>query len=119
GHSGAGTYAGAMVAIDAAAAPRLYPPDRGTPHFRVVQGTYTSCPAVPRRDNREVTGAVLIEEPQAGSSPLPPAVGGRPKMPEPHTPRGAPGSTTRQASKRVRPKDGSSVQVAADGRRGR
>lgn len=105
GHSGAGTYAGAMAAIDAAAAPRLYPPERGKPNLRVVQGTYTCCPAVPPRDTREVTGAVLIDEPPATSRTAPPKADSHPPKGGPSKPRGAAGSTKQQAPKRDRPDD--------------
>ncbi len=61
GHSGAGTFAGAKAAIDSKHAAGLYPPQRGTPHMRVVSATYTRAPNPTPYDNREVTGAVLVD----------------------------------------------------------
>jgi DNA-binding Xre family transcriptional regulator len=64
GHSGAGTYAGANAAIDSKYAGELYPAERGKPHMRVISATYTRAPSETPRDNREVTGAELVEESQ-------------------------------------------------------
>jgi hypothetical protein len=61
GHSGAGTLAGAQVATDPQYAAGLYPAERGVPHMRVVSATYTRAPIPTNRDNREVTGAMLVE----------------------------------------------------------
>jgi DNA-binding Xre family transcriptional regulator len=62
GHSGAGTFAGAKVATDPKYAAGLYPPERGMAHMRVVSATYTRAPIATLQDNREVTGASLVEE---------------------------------------------------------
>jgi DNA-binding Xre family transcriptional regulator len=80
GHSGAGTFAGAQVATDPKYAGELYPAERSKPLMRVVRAAYTRAPIPSLRDNREVTGADLVTEPQSEPAPGdPPRGSGRPR----------------------------------------
>ncbi len=79
GHSGAGTLAGAKVAIDPRYAAGLYPRQCGVPHMRVVSATYTRAPIASMHDNREVMDAFLVDEPTPETDPPHPANGGKPR----------------------------------------
>ena len=85
GHSGAGTSAGAQAATNSRYAAGLYPAERGKPLMRVVRATYTRGPIASLHDNREVTGAELVEEPQPEPQPEGPPRGSRRPRPKKRT----------------------------------